>query len=116
MKVRIIPLCLALVLSAIVAYGLYSWCDNPDLGVLIPIFGGVSLFLTFGVVVGLAIDDARKSANIKTLSAVFAVVALVASIAFCNSSACSINLMVVVSCLIIVVWLLFVYFIATAKK
>ena len=115
MKIKIVPAIIALALSALFAYGLYSWGNNAEHNTLVSIIGGVSLVLTLGTVLGVSLDDTRKSVNIKVISSIFAIIAIIASIVF-NNSASSKELIIIISSVIVLLWALLVYFIGIAKK
>lgn len=114
MKIKIVPAIIALALSALFAYGLYSWGNNAEYKTLVSIIGGVSLLLTFGTVLGVSLENARKSINVKITSVVFAVLAIIESIVF-NNFECSNELIIIVSGVIILFWLLLIYYIAKSK-
>ncbi len=116
MKIKIFPAIIALALSVLFAYGLYSWGNNIENKTLISIIGGVSLFLTIGTVLGTSFDDKRKSVNLKTISALFALGVIIAGIVFCNKTASSMNLIIVVSSVIMLLWALLVYLVSSIKK
>ena len=102
-------------LSAFFAYGLYAWGNNIENKTLISIIGGVSLFLTIGTVLGTSFENKRKSINLKTISAVFAVGIIISNIVFCNKTDSSMNLIIIVSSVIILLWALLIYLIFFAK-
>ena len=115
MKIKIFPAIIALALSALFAYGLYAWGNNIENKTLISIIGGVSLFITIGTVLGTSFENKRKSINLKTISAVFAVGIIIADIVFCNKTDSSMNLIIIVSSVIILLWALLIYLISSAK-
>ena len=115
MRIKIVPTIIALALSALFAYGLFTFGNNAEQKLLISVFGGVSLLLTLGTVLGVSLDKKRVSANIKTLSAIFALVVIVAGIVFSCYACQSMNLIILVSSGILLLWVLLIYFIATAK-
>ena len=80
MKIKIVPAIITLALSVLFAYGLYSWGNNAECNLLVSIIGGVSLVLTLGMVLGVSLENARKSINVKITSVVFAVLAIIESI------------------------------------
>ena len=73
------------------------------------------MVLTLGTVLGVSLDDTRKSVNIKVISSIFAIIAIIASIVF-NNSASSKELIIIISSVIVLLWALLVYFIGIAKK
>ena len=115
MKIKIFPAIIALALSALFAYGLYAWGNNIENKTLISIIGGVSLFLTIGTVLGTAFENKRKSLNLKTLSAIFSVVIIIADVVFSTKPNYTTDLIVIVSSFIILLWALLFYFVSSTK-
>ena len=115
MKIKLFPAIITLALSTLFAYGLFALGNNDEHKLLIAISGGVSLFLTLGTIVGISLDNKRASANIKTLSAVFAIAVIIANSVFSSITNASMSLFIIICCVIILLWALLVYLIATAK-
>ena len=116
MKVKVFPAIISVAISALFAYGLYAWGKDTDMSAMIAIIGGVSLLLTLGTILGLSFEDKRMATNIKTVSAIFAVVSIVAGLVFNSVANISANVIIIVSGIIILLWALLVYWVALAKR
>lgn len=114
MKIKAIPLVIVLGISAIIAYGLYSFCTS-DNAILLAIFGGLMSLATLATAFGVTIDSQGKSVNIKVVSLVFFVLALISNIVFARC-AFKTPTYIIVNGLLILIWLLIVYGISKADN
>lgn len=112
MKVKIIPCIAAIVLSALVAFGFYTWCRCENMNLLIAIAGGAVLLLTSCTTLGISLPDNKTNINVKVLSGIFTCLFLVINIIFCCFSSFSIPLYAIINGILLVVWLLITYGIA----
>jgi len=116
MKLNLIPCIIAVLASALIAFGLYSWCRMEEMSLLVAIFGGISMVLTFGSTIGVSFEDDRTSVNIKTLSGISAGILLIANIVFCCISSFSVAGYVITNGVLLLIWLLAVYGVVKAGK
>ena len=107
MKIKVIPLIIVLGISAIIAYGLFSFCKN-DNALLLAIIGGIMLFVTLAATFGVSFEPHRTSVNIKVTSIVFFLLALISNVIFAFVHF-SVPLYVIVNGIILLLWLLIVY-------
>ena len=116
MKLNIVPSIIALAISALIAYGLYSWCRNADMQILLSIFGGVSMLLTFGSMLAISFKDSRTTVNVRVLSGVFAFLVILSNAIFCCISSFSTPLYVIINGLLLLTWFISAYGVARANK
>lgn len=116
MKLNIVPSIIALAISALIAYGLYSWCRNADMQILLSIFGGVSMLLTFGSMLAISFEDSRTTVNVRVLSGVFAFLVILSNAIFCCISSFSTPLYVIINGLLMLIWFLSAYGVTRANK
>jgi len=117
MKLHIVPSIIALALSALIAFGMYSWCKCTDYKLLVTIAGGVSILLPIGTTLGVSIPaNKRANANVKVLSSVFAIAFVISNIIFCIMAHFSMPAYIIVNGIILLIWLLLTYIIARAKQ
>ena len=114
MKIKAIPSVIVLAISAVIAYGLYSFCIS-DNAILLAVFGGVMLFAMLVTAFGVTFNHQGKSVNIKVVSLVFFVLALIGNIVFAR---CAFNIptYIIVNSLLVLIWLLVVYGISKANS
>lgn len=116
MKLNIVPSIIAFAISALIAYGLYSWCRNADMQILLSIFGGVSMLLTFGSMLAISFEDSRTTVNVRVLSGVFAFLVILSNAIFCCISSFSTPLYVIINGLLMLIWFLSAYGVTRANK
>lgn len=116
MKLNIVPSIIALAISALIAYGLYSWCRNADMQILLSIFGGVSMLLTFGSMLAISFEDSRTTVNVRVLSGVFALLIVLSNAIFCRISSFSTPLYVIINGMLMLIWFLSAYGVTRANK
>ena len=116
MKLQLVPSILVLAVSALIAFGFYSWCQQESMNLLVGIFGGISLCLTFGATFAVSMERTRTTVNTRVLSGVFALLVLISNIVFCCVPAFSPILYVIVNGSILILWLSLYYAISRAMK
>ena len=109
MKCNAIPTIIAVALSALMAYALYSWCKMTDSNLLVSIVGGVTLCCTLVTTLGISIERSRTSANIKVISGVFSVLFIVSNIIFCCVTSFAYPLYIILNGFLLLIWILIVY-------
>lgn len=82
MKINPVLAFIALAISALVGYGLYSWNGGEPYRLLLAIGGGLTIFLPLGGLLALSSDERGTVGNIRALSSVFLVVEIIANIVF----------------------------------
>lgn len=116
MKLNIIPCIIAFAVSALLAFGFYSWCRDVDMRLLVTIVGGIGLLLTIGTAVGATFERSRTSINIKVASSTFSGIFLIENIVFCRAGGFSLSLYIILNGLLLLAWLSVVYGIYKASK
>lgn len=115
MKINFIPSIIAIVLSALIAFGMYSWCRCKDMNLLIAIVSGMCMCLTSGLALGISWSDARKSTNIKIVSSVFASLEIAINVIFCSLITFSVPAYIITIGISLLIWMLIIYGIAKAN-
>lgn len=115
MKINTIPSIIAVVLCAIIMYGMYTWCKCTDMRLLVSILGGICLVLPLGSTLGVQFSDSRVSVNVKILSAICFAILLISQIIFCCLSAFSAATYIIINGLLLMLWLLSAYGIVKAS-
>lgn len=116
MKVKIVPCILAVAATALITFGLYSFCRCEELRLLLVIFGGISLLVTMGATFALSLPDTRTTINARVLSGVFVLMMLISNVVFCMLSSFSVPVYVIINGLLLLVWLAACYGIARTAK
>lgn len=114
MKIKVVPALIIAAISALVAYGFYFLCKSDQKELLL--FGsGVITFCTLVAAFALEFKNQRATTNIKVVSILFFVIALI-----CNSIFAFVKIAdpvyVIVNGLLLLAWLLVVYGIGRAKQ
>lgn len=113
MKLNPITTIIAMAISAIIAYCLYSWCKS-DNQILLSIGGFLSLFVTFMFTIGVSFEQNRTTTNIRFLSGVFFAFAFISNMIFAFLQF-SVPAYVLVNGILLLIWLLVVYGIKKAN-
>lgn len=116
MKLSFIPSIIAFAASALIAFGLYSWCHCENMQLLITIFGGISLLLTVGATFALSTQNSRSTVNIKVASGIFALLLLISNAIFCVLTAFSMASYVIINGVLLLAWFIIMYAIAKAYQ
>ena len=82
MKINAFPAILAAAISALLAYGLYSFCKTPGQELLLAIGGFVCFFLTLSVGVAVRFEEGRTSTNTAVLGWFFFFIMLISHVVF----------------------------------
>jgi len=113
MKVKLVPAIVAVLLSALIAYGFWSFHSFENKILLAVggfVFCAATLFCTFGINYELP----RTTTNIRFLSITFFIIALVSNLIFCFVNF-SVPLYVILNGILLLIYILIVYSIAKAK-
>lgn len=116
MKLSVVPSIIAFAISSLIAYGLYNWCQDADMKLLLSIFGGCSMLLTFWGTLAISFEESRTTVNIRVLSGVFALLMVVSNAVFCCVSSFTAPLYIIINGILILVWLISVYGIKGGNK
>lgn len=116
MKINIVLATIAVAISALIAYALYSWCGMDEAQLLIAIFGGATLCCTITTTLGISFERSRTTVNIKVVSGVFAMLFLISNIIFCCVTSFTYPLYVILNGLLLLMWILIIYSIHRAMS
>lgn len=81
MKADIVKTVIAFVASALIAYGMYSWCVS-DKAVLLCVVSFLEIFILLFSAIGLRIEWMRSMVNVKIVSWAFFIALLAMNIVF----------------------------------
>lgn len=81
MKINLVFAGIALAIAALAGYGFYSWNGGESYQWLISIGAGIMLFLTLGGSIAATLKN-RGTANIRVLSVIFFIAAIISNIIF----------------------------------
>lgn len=111
MKVNPFLTIISLLLAVLVAYALYSYCENEELKWMITLLGGVSIFLTWAGTFAVSLPERGSNVNFKVLSGVCATIMTVLQIVF-TFSAVTMPTYALITGVFLILWLIIAYAIA----
>jgi len=114
MKINFVLTTIAVAISALIAYGLYSFHDSENKP-LLTIGSFVSLAVTLAITIGAGFKESRTGTNIKTVSSIFFVVALLSNLIFTFISF-SVPAYVITNGIILMIYILILYSINKANQ
>ena len=111
MKINPFLTVISLLLAALVAYALCSFCRSEELRWMITLLGGVSIFLSWAGTLGVSLPDRGRNVNFKVLGSICAAVITVLQIIF-TFSAVSLPTYTLITGVLLLLWLVIAYAIA----
>ncbi len=114
MKINFVKTIIALAVSALIAYGLYSIHDS-EYNLLLSIGSFIFLSMTLVSQVGIDYGLPRTSLNIRVVAGIFFVIALISNIVFSLISFTS-SSYIIINGILLLIFLLIVYSIRQAKQ
>jgi hypothetical protein len=114
MKVNFIKSIIAIALSGLIAYGFYSF-HNSENKLLLSAGSFLFVSLTLLLTIGISFDLPRTSTNVRTVSAIFFLVALTSNIIFSLVSF-SVPFYIIANGILILIYTLITYSITKAKQ
>ncbi len=115
MKIKVVPIIIALGISVLLAYALYEICHTEGKEVLLAIGGGICLFLPLATCLGVRFEPSRTSANVAVVGAVFFVLMLISNSVFAYLRFAT-HTYVIVNGILLLLFLLIEYLIAKTKQ
>jgi hypothetical protein len=112
MKLKLIPFLIGFVVSLLLAYGFYELGHEPNRTIQ-TIGGGIFVLSTVTFLLGVDFQNARTSTNVRVVSSIFFLVALLSNILFALTSF-SLPLYVIAEGIMAMTYLLIVYLISKA--
>jgi hypothetical protein len=114
MKINFVQTIIAIAVSLLIAYGLYSFHDSEN---KILLSGGSFVFLATAIVmtIGASFELPRTAANIRVVSGIFFAIALISNLIFTFINF-SVPSYVIINGILLLVFILIVYSISKAKQ
>ncbi|MFM7671937.1 MAG: hypothetical protein ACKO6Q_05015 [Bacteroidota bacterium] len=112
MKVNIVPSLVSLGLSLLLAYGFYELGHEPT-RLIHTIGGGLFMLTALTFLIGVQFENPRTTTNVRTLSSVFFLTALLSHVLFSLTSF-SISLYIITEGILIMIYILMVYSLSKA--
>lgn len=114
MKLDIVKTIIAMAASALIAYGMYTWCVS-DKEVILSVSSFVEIAILLTAALGLKVDYLRSMANIKIVSWIFFIVVLIMNIIFSRNDFSTPAFIISNGCTILL-FVLIVYSLIKANK
>jgi hypothetical protein len=114
MKINFVLTTIALAISGLIAYGLYSFHESEN-KILLTVGSFVLLATTFTATIGTSFTNSRTGTNIKTVSSIFFIGALISSLIF-TFITFSVPVYIITNGIILLIYLLIVYSINKANQ
>ena len=114
MKINFVQTIIAIAVSLLIAYGLYSFHDSEN-KILLSVGSFVFLATTLILTIGTSFELPRTTANVRVVSGIFFVVALISNLIF-TFIAFSIPSYVITNGILLLVFILIAYSINKAKQ
>ncbi|MCC7332521.1 MAG: hypothetical protein IT232_07935 [Flavobacteriales bacterium] len=114
MKINFVQTIIAIAVSLLIAYGLYSFHDSEN-KILLSSGSFVFLATTLVMTIGASFELPRTTTNIRVVSGIFFAVALVSNLIF-SFVTFSVPLYIIANGILILIFLLIIYSIANAKQ
>lgn len=111
MKINPFLTIIALLLAALVAFALYSYCKSEELRWMITLLGGVSIFLTWAGTLAISLPEKSRNVNFKVLGSLVAIIMTAMQIIF-TFSAVTLPTYVLVTGIVTLLWLAIAYALA----
>lgn len=114
MKLDIIKTLIAIAVSALIAYGFYSF-HHTENSLLLTLVVFIELFLTSFLILGLRFNLSRTTTNVRTVSSIFFILFLLLNIGF-SFFYFSKPLFIILHGLLVLIFILITYSIVKAKQ
>jgi len=83
MKIKAIPTIIAVAISLLIAYAMFSFATNEEKRLMVAIVEGLMAMISLTVVLGIEFDKVRKGSIIKTISTICFFESLIINLIFC---------------------------------
>lgn len=114
MKLELIKSFVAVAISALLGYALYSWCDNEN-GVLLSVGGGLVFAITLIYALGIKVEGVRSMVNSKITSWIFFAIFLILNVVFAKIDF-KVSTFIIINGIILLVFILIVYSLLKVSK
>lgn len=115
MKLSFIPAIISLLITALICYGINTYCNNIALSQLVTIGSIITIGIPMLFMMGVKFDDNRKKINIAILSALFVAVFLGSNLFFAFSLLSTETGYIITNGILALIYLLIVYGISKQK-
>jgi len=82
MKINLVPALIAFAIAALAGYGFFAWNGNETYQLLVAVGAGLFIFITMGGTIALTQGGRGSVGNIRALSVVFLILAIISNILF----------------------------------
>lgn len=114
MKINFVQTIIAIAVSALIAYGLYSFHDGTN-QMLLSIGSFLFLSVTLALSIGVNFEQSRTTTNIRVVSGIFFAIALISNLIFTFISF-SVPSYIIINGILLLVFILIAYSINRAKQ
>jgi hypothetical protein len=116
MKVNKVFALISLAIAILAGYGFFSWNEGEPYQMLMTTCSGIMFFLTLGGCIALSTEERGSGGNIRVLSVVFLVIAIISNIIFSIVSLSRPASYIIVNGIILLVFVLIAYSVYRATK
>ncbi len=114
MKINFVQTIIAIAVSALIAYGLYSFHDGEN-QILLSVGSFVFLSVTLVLSIGVNFEQSRTTTNIRVVSGIFFAIALISNLIF-NFLSFSEPSYIITNGILLLIYVLIAYSINRAKQ
>jgi hypothetical protein len=114
MKINFVQTIIAIAVSLLIAYGLYSFHDSENI-ILLSAGSFVFLVTTLIFTIGTSFEQSRTTTNIRAVSGIFFAIALISNLIFTFTNF-SVPSYIIINGILLLVFILIVYSINKAKQ
>ena len=114
MKINFVQTTIAIALSLLIAYGLYSFHESEN-KILLSVGSFVFLTVTLTLTIGTSFELARTTTNVKVISGIFFIIALISNLTFTFLNF-SVPSYIIINGILLLVFILISYSINKAKQ
>jgi len=109
MKINFVPALIAFGIAALAGYGFYAWNGNETYQLLVAIGAGLFIFITMGGAIAVTPDGRGSVGNIRALSVVFLILAIISNIIFSIASLSAPTSYIIVNGILFLLYILIAY-------
>ena len=114
MKINFVQTIIAIVLSLLISYGLYSFHDSEN-KILLSLGSFIFLAVTLVITIGVNFEQSRTTTNVRVVSGIFFVIAFVSNLLFSFFTFSSPSY-IITNGILLLIFILIVYSINKAKQ
>lgn len=114
MKIKVVPTIVAVAASALIAFGLYTWCKTDGQQILLAIGSFLTLFISLATCIGISFEG-RTTANTATVGGLFFAILFISNLIFTFVQFHP-QVYVILNGLLLLILILIIYTIAKTKQ